>query len=82
MNAALPAFKWPGWSHLPREARDVLFLLGVIAWTVAPHFVHLPLWCLALTAFVIAWRAWRGHHASAAAAARGLVRRAGAGRSA
>jgi transglutaminase-like putative cysteine protease len=57
MNAALPAFKWPGWSHLPREARDVLFLLGVIAWTVAPHFVHLPLWCLALTAFVIAWRA-------------------------
>jgi protein-glutamine gamma-glutamyltransferase len=57
VNAALPAFKWPGWSHLPREARDVLFLLGVIAWTVAPHFVHLPLWCLALTAFVIAWRA-------------------------
>jgi protein-glutamine gamma-glutamyltransferase len=57
MNAALPAIKWPGWSHLPREARDVLFLLGVIAWTVAPHFVHLPLWCLALTVFVIAWRA-------------------------
>jgi protein-glutamine gamma-glutamyltransferase len=55
--AALPALKWPGWSHLPREARDVLFLLGVIAWTVAPHFVHLPWWCLALTAFVITWRA-------------------------
>ncbi len=35
----------------------MLFLLGVIAWTVAPHFVHLPLWCLALTACVIAWRA-------------------------
>jgi protein-glutamine gamma-glutamyltransferase len=49
--------QWPGWSHLPREARDVLFLLGVIAWTVAPHFVHLPLWCLALTAWVIGWRA-------------------------
>ncbi len=57
MNATLPAFKWPGWSHLPRDARDVLFLLGVIAWTVAPHFVHLPSWCLALTALVIAWRA-------------------------
>lgn len=57
MNAARPAFKWPGWSHLPRDVRDVLFLLGVIAWTVAPHFMHLPLWCLALTAFVIAWRA-------------------------
>jgi protein-glutamine gamma-glutamyltransferase len=57
VNAALPALKWPGWSHLPRDARDVLFLLGVIAWTVAPHFFHLPLWCLALTVFVIAWRA-------------------------
>ena len=57
MTAALPALKWPGWSHLPRDARDVLFLLGVIAWTVAPHFVHLPGWVLALTAFVIAWRA-------------------------
>jgi protein-glutamine gamma-glutamyltransferase len=57
MSATWPAFKWPGWSHLPREARDVLFLLGVIAWTVAPHFIHLPLWCFALTIFVIAWRA-------------------------
>ena len=57
MTAAQPALRWPGWSHLPRDARDVLFLLGVIAWTVAPHFIHLPLWCLALTAVVIAWRA-------------------------
>jgi protein-glutamine gamma-glutamyltransferase len=48
---------WPGWSHLPREARDVLFLLGVIAWTVAPHASHLPLWCTLLCASVIAWRA-------------------------
>jgi protein-glutamine gamma-glutamyltransferase len=57
VNASLQTLKWPGWSHLPRDARDVLFLLGVIAWTVAPHFIHLPLWCLALTVFVIAWRA-------------------------
>ena len=28
---------WPGWQRLPREARDTLFLLGVIAWTVLPH---------------------------------------------
>jgi transglutaminase-like putative cysteine protease len=49
--------RWPGWSHLPRESRDVLFLLSVIAWTVAPHFAHLPWWCLALTLAVIAWRA-------------------------
>jgi protein-glutamine gamma-glutamyltransferase len=49
--------KWPGWSHLPREARDVLFLLAVIAWTIAPHAAHLPAWCLGLAAVVIVWRA-------------------------
>ena len=49
---------WPGWGHLPREARDALFLLAVIAWTIAPHFTHLPKWCLALTALVVVWRAW------------------------
>jgi hypothetical protein len=48
---------WPGWSHLPRDARDALFLLAVIAWTIAPHFVHLPTWCLVLTAVVVLWRA-------------------------
>jgi protein-glutamine gamma-glutamyltransferase len=50
-------FSWPGWAHLPRDARDVLFLLAVIAWTIAPHFVHLPFWCLVLTAVVVLWRA-------------------------
>jgi protein-glutamine gamma-glutamyltransferase len=45
------------WRHLPREARDTLFLLGVIAWTVVPHLPHLPLWCGLLTAAVLAWRA-------------------------
>jgi transglutaminase-like putative cysteine protease len=59
MNAAAAPLvpRWPGWGHLPRDARDVLFLLGVIAWTVAPHFAHLPLWCLALTIGVVLWRA-------------------------
>lgn len=52
--AALP--RWPGWRHLPRETRDVLFLLGVIAWTVLPHLAHLPWWCGALTAVVLVWR--------------------------
>ena len=33
---------WPGWSHLPRDARDTLFLLFVIGWTVLPHASHLP----------------------------------------
>ena len=45
------------WSHLPREARDTLFLLGVIAWTVLPHVWHLPAWCSVLTGVVLAWRA-------------------------
>lgn len=48
---------WPGWAHLPREARDTLFLLGVIGWTVLPHAGHLPPWCIALTAAVLLWRA-------------------------
>ena len=52
---ALP--RWPGWRHLPREARDTLFLLAVIAWTVFPHASHLPGWCIALTTVVLAWRA-------------------------
>ena len=53
---ALP--HWPGWRHLPRDTRDTLFLIGVIAWTVAPHVSHLPLWCSLLTATVLVWRAW------------------------
>ncbi len=47
---------WPSWRHLPRDARDTLFLLCVIAWTVLPHVSHLPLWCSFLTAAVLLWR--------------------------
>jgi len=49
--------RWPGWRHLPREARDTLFLLAVIGWTVLPHLLHLPPWCLLLTGGVLLWRA-------------------------
>jgi transglutaminase-like putative cysteine protease len=52
-----PLPRWPGWRHLPREARDTLFLLGVIGWTIAPHTSHLPWWCAALAALVLVWRA-------------------------
>ena len=48
---------WPGWQHLPREARDTLFLLAVIGWTSLPHLAHLPPWCAVLTAGVLLWRA-------------------------
>ena len=54
---ALTAVTFSNWRHLPREARDTLFLLAVIAWTVLPHLSHLPLWCSALTAVVLTWRA-------------------------
>ena len=47
---------WPGWRRLPREARDTLFLLAVIAWTVLPHVSHLPVWTTVLAAVVLAWR--------------------------
>jgi TgpA N-terminal domain len=50
--------------HLPREARDTLFLLSVITWVLLPHIDHLPLWCSALAAGVLLWRgrlAWLNH---------------------
>jgi len=43
--------------HLPRDARDTLFQLAVIGWTVLPHASHLPLWCGGLAALILAWRA-------------------------
>lgn len=52
-----PFAPWPGWRYLPRDARDTLFLLGVIAWTVLPHVPHLPAWCSLLTLVVLLWRA-------------------------
>jgi transglutaminase-like putative cysteine protease len=42
---------------LPRDARDTLFLVAVIAWLVLPQAGRLPWWCLALTAALLAWRA-------------------------
>ena len=47
---------------LPRETRDTLFLLLVIAWLMAPHAAHLPLWASAFAAGLLLWRAalaWR-----------------------
>jgi transglutaminase-like putative cysteine protease len=41
---------------LPRDARDTLFLLAVIAWVLLPHIGHLPWWCSLLAAGVLAWR--------------------------
>ncbi len=43
-------------THLPREARDTLFLLAVIAWVILPQVERLPLWCSAMAAVVLLWR--------------------------
>ncbi|SEK16280.1 MULTISPECIES: DUF3488 and transglutaminase-like domain-containing protein [unclassified Variovorax] len=42
---------------LPRDARDTLFLLTVIALIVLPQVENLPWWCSAITAMVLLWRA-------------------------
>ncbi|WP_280817575.1 DUF3488 and transglutaminase-like domain-containing protein [Variovorax sp. TBS-050B] len=41
---------------LPRDARDTLFLLAVIALIVLPQAQNLPWWCSAITAMVLVWR--------------------------
>lgn len=45
-------------ANLPREGRDTLFLLGVIAWVLLPQVPNLPVWCSALAASVLLWRGW------------------------
>jgi len=44
------------WRNLPRDARDTLFQLAVIGWTLLPHLSHLPPWCGALAAAMLGWR--------------------------
>ncbi|MBL8362526.1 MAG: DUF3488 domain-containing transglutaminase family protein [Rubrivivax sp.] len=43
--------------QLPRDARDTLFNLAVVAWTILPHAGNLPWWCIALAGLMLAWRA-------------------------
>lgn len=42
---------------LPRDARDTLFLLTVIAWILLPQVEHLPWWACAFAACLLLWRA-------------------------
>ena len=44
--------------NLPRDSRDTLFLLLVIAWVLLPQTPHLPIWCSALAGAVLVWRGW------------------------
>ena len=43
-------------NNLPRDSRDTLFLLAVIAWLLQPQTQHLPWWCSALAFSVLVWR--------------------------
>ena len=50
---------------LPRDGRDTLFLLTVIAWVLMPQAGRLPLWCSLGAAAVLLWRGWMALHARA-----------------
>ncbi|MFT4242260.1 MAG: DUF3488 and transglutaminase-like domain-containing protein, partial [Acidovorax sp.] len=43
---------------LPRDARDTLFLLCVVAWVIAPQAGQLPGWATALAGGLLLWRGW------------------------
>lgn len=52
-----------GGAAMPRETRDTLFLLAVVAWVLALQLGHIPLWCALMAAGALIWRAtltWRG----------------------
>ena len=53
--------KWPPMiqklMHLPRDSRDTLFLLVVIAFVEMPLIPHVPVWCAAMVAAIMLWRA-------------------------
>jgi transglutaminase-like putative cysteine protease len=45
-------------NKLPRDSRDTLFLLLVIAWVLLPQTPYLPWWCSTLAACVLLWRSY------------------------
>ena len=53
------------WRAPSREARDTLFMVALIGWTILPHLVHLPLWVSGLSAAVLGWRGWLAWRQSA-----------------
>ena len=60
---AAPADAAIGLAHSPwrvpsREARDTLFMVLLIGWTIAPHLFNLPLWVSGLSVLVLLWRGW------------------------
>ena len=56
MNTNASNNLWQRMLHLPREARDTLFLLLVIAWLILPQVARLPGWCSVMAAGILLWR--------------------------
>ena len=56
MSTTAPSSAWQRMVHLPREARDTLFLLVVIAWLILPQIGRLPVWCSVMAAGILLWR--------------------------
>jgi transglutaminase-like putative cysteine protease len=51
--------QWLGKLHnLPRDSRDTLFLLLVIAWVLIPQTSHIPLWSSAMAGCILLLRGW------------------------
>ena len=44
--------------NLPREARETLFVLIVVAWILMPQVTQLPSWCSALAGALLLWRGY------------------------
>ncbi len=55
---AAPALARARWRPPSREARDTLFMLVLIGWTITPHLFHLPPWVTGLAGVVLGWRGW------------------------
>ncbi|MCZ2495594.1 DUF3488 domain-containing protein [Xylophilus sp. Kf1] len=54
--------RFQAFGPLPRDSRDTLFLLAVLAWVIAPLSLQMPPWVGALAGCMLGWRAllaWR-----------------------
>lgn len=47
---------------LPRETRDTLLVLGVVALVLLPQVAYLPVWSSALVLCLLMWRLWIARH--------------------
>jgi protein-glutamine gamma-glutamyltransferase len=56
MERAAALSRLVSWRPAGRETRDTLFMLVVIAWTIAPHLLRLSAWVGAMCLVVLAWR--------------------------